>query len=99
MISLQELTTKRERLATLLGGLRPDGFAEFSQLIESANEVCSTDPDKAEGLRRRAEKMEAQVESSAKTALALRDQIRAKMLQFAEEGMDRYDKTFKELSR
>jgi hypothetical protein len=99
MISLQELTAKRERLATLLGPLRPDGFAEFSQLIENANKVCSTDPDEAEKLRRRAEKIEAQVESSAKTALALREQVRSKLLQFAEEGMDRYDKALEELSK
>ena len=100
MISLQELTAKRDRLATLLGPiLRPDRFTEFSQLIERANEVCTTDPDKAEKLRLRAEEMEAQVEHFANVALAQRDQIKAKLLQFAEEGMDRYDQALKELSK
>lgn len=70
MISLQELTAKRDRLDSLLGPfLRPDGFAEFSQLIENANKACSTDPDRAEKLRSRAEQMEAQVERSAQAAL------------------------------
>lgn len=100
MISLQELTAKRDQLAALRGPiLRPDGFTEFSQLIGRANEVCSTDPEKAEELRRRAEEMERQVERSAKAALALRDRIRAKMLQLAEEGMGRYDKALKELAK
>jgi len=100
MSTLQELTAKRDLLAERLGPiLRPDGFTEFSQLIGRANEVSSTDPEKAEELRRRAEEMEGQVERATKAALALRDQIRAKLLEFADEGMDRYDNALKELSK
>jgi hypothetical protein len=100
MISLQELTLKRDELSARLGPtLRAAEFPEFAQLVGSANEICSTDPVRAEKLRRRAEEMLPHVERSVENILSIRDQIKAKMLQFSEEGMDRYNEALKELSK
>jgi hypothetical protein len=99
-MSCQELTRKKEELAARLGPrLRADGFAEFSQLVDKACAIESTDDTNSMRLVRRAEEMLPQVERSVENILSIRDQIEAKMLQFADEGMDRYDQALKELAK
>jgi len=100
MISLQELTSKKDELAGRLGpNLRAVEFPEFAQLVGRANEVSSSDPEKAEALRRRAEEMLPQVVRSVDNVLSIRDQIKAKMLRFGDEGMDQYNEALRELSK
>jgi hypothetical protein len=100
LMSIQELIARKNELAARLGPrLRPDGFSEFSQLIESADEVRCTEPDKAERLRRCAEKMHPRVERAVEVALSLREQIRQKLLEFGGEAMDRYDEALRELAK
>jgi predicted transglutaminase-like cysteine proteinase len=98
--SYQELAQKKEELAARLGPiLRPDGFAEFSQLVEKACELRDTDRANAERLYRRAAEMLPQVERSVENALCIRDQIKAKMLKIANEVMDEYDEALRELAK
>jgi hypothetical protein len=98
--SCQELARKKEELATRLGPrLRGDGFAEFSQLVEKACALQDTDEANSQRLSKRAAEMLPQVERSVENILSMRAQIRAKMLKFAEEGMDRYDEALKELAK
>jgi hypothetical protein len=100
MISYQELAQKKEELAARLGPrLRPDGFAEFSQYIDKACALRGKDEADSQRLLRKAEAMLPQVETSVEQALALRDQIKTKMLGFADEGMDQYSEALKELSK
>jgi predicted NAD-dependent protein-ADP-ribosyltransferase YbiA (DUF1768 family) len=100
MASYQELARKKEELATRLGPrLRPDGFAEFSQLVEKACELSGTDYSNAQRLFQRAEEMLPQVEKSVERILSLRDQIKAKMMEHADEAMDQYRDALKELSK
>jgi predicted transglutaminase-like cysteine proteinase len=98
--SYQELARKKEELAARLGPtLRPDGFAEFSQLVEKACELRDTDRSNAERLYRRAEEMLPQVEKSVESALSLRDQIKTILMAHADEAMVQYHDALKELSK
>ena len=100
MATCDELARKRDELATRLGPrLRADGFAEFSQLVEKACALQSTDEADSQRLSRRAAEMLPQVERAVDNILSKRDQIRAKMLEYAEEGMDRYAEALKELAK
>jgi predicted transglutaminase-like cysteine proteinase len=99
-VSCQELARKKEELATRLGPrLHPDGFAEFSQLVDKACTLQDTDQANSLRLVQKAAEMLPQVERSVENALSIRDQIRAKMLEYAEEGMDRYTEALKELAK
>ena len=87
-------------MATQLGPrLRADGFAEFSQLVEEACALRDSDAANSRRLLKRAEEMLPQVERSVQNILSLREQIRAKMLKFADEGMEKYSEALKELSK
>ncbi len=99
-VSCQELARKKEEWATRLGPrLHPDGFAEFSQFVDKACALQNTDEANSHRLAHKAAEMLPQVERSVENALSIRDQIRAKMLEFAEEGMDRYEEALKELAK
>jgi predicted transglutaminase-like cysteine proteinase len=98
--SCQELARKKEELATRLGPrLHPDGFAEFSQLVEKACALQDTDAANSQRLSRRATEMLPQVERSVENILSIRDQINAKMLKIADEVMDEYDEALRELAK
>ena len=99
-VSCQELARKKEELATRLGPrLHPDGFAEFSQLVDKACTLHNTDEANSHRLAQKAAEMLPQVERSVENALSIRDQIRAKMLKYAREGMQEYHEALKELSK
>jgi hypothetical protein len=96
----QKLARKKEELSARLGpGLRADGFAEFSQLVERACALQDTDEANSQRLSRKAAELLPQVERSVENILSIRDQIKAKTLKFADEGMDRYDEALKELAK
>ena len=100
IVLYQELAQKRQELEARLGPrLRPDGFAEFSQLVEKACEQRAIDSSNAERLIKRAQEMLPQVEKSVEGILSLRDQIKAKMMAHAHEGMDQYSEALRELSK
>jgi hypothetical protein len=100
MISFQELAQKKEELAARLGPrLHADGFAEFSQYIERACALRDRDEADSQRLLRKAEAMLPQVERSVENILCIREQIKAKMLKYADEGMDQYSEALKELSK
>jgi predicted transglutaminase-like cysteine proteinase len=99
-VSCQELARKKEELATRLGPrLHPDGFAEFSQLVDKACALHKTDKAHSHRLAQKAAEMLPQVERSVENAISIRDQIRAKMLEYAREGMQEYHEALKELSK
>jgi hypothetical protein len=99
-LSCEELARRKEELATRLGpGLRAAGFTEFSQLVEEACSLRDNDATNSRRLLRQAEEMLPQVERSVENVLSIREQIKAKMLKFADEGMDQYSEALKELSR
>lgn len=99
-LSCQELARKKDELATRLGPrIRPDGFTEFCQFVEKACALEAIDQAESQRLLARAEQMRPQVEKSVETALSLRDQIKAKMLEYAEEGMNQYNEALKELAK
>jgi hypothetical protein len=100
MLSCEELARKEGRAGTRLGPrLRADGCAEFSQLVEKAGALRDSDAANSQRLLRRAEEMLPQVERSVQNILSVREQITAKMLKFADEGMDQYSEALKELSK
>ena len=99
-MSCQELARKKEELATRLGPrLHPDGFAEFSQYVDKACTLQNTDEANSRRLVQEATEMLPRVERAVEDALSLRDQIRAKMLEHAREGMQEYHDALKELSK
>jgi predicted transglutaminase-like cysteine proteinase len=99
-LSCEELARKREEFATRLGPhLHPDGFAEFSQYVDRACALQKTDEAHSRRLAQKAAEMLPQLERSVEDALAIRDKIRAKMLEYAEEAMDRYDWALRELAK
>ena len=99
-LSCEELARRKEDLAARLGpGLRADDFTEFSQLVEKACALRDSDAADSRKLLQRAEEMLPQVERSVENILSTREQIRAKMLKFADECMDQYSEALKELSK
>lgn len=99
-VSCQELARKKQEWATRLGPrLHPDGFTEFSQFVDNACELHNIDEANSHRLAQKAAEMLPQVERAVENALLIREQIKAKMLKFADEGMDRYDEALKELAK
>jgi hypothetical protein len=99
-LSCEELARRKEDLAARLGpNLRPDGFTEFSQLVEKACALRDSDAANSRSLLQRAEEMLPQVERSVGYILSLREQIKAKMLKIAGEVMDEYDEALRELAK
>jgi hypothetical protein len=100
VVTLQDLARKKEELASRLGpNLRADGFIEFSQLVEKACALQDTDDAGAQRLSKKAAEILPQVERSVENAFLMRAQIRAKMLEYAREGMQEYHEALKELSK
>jgi hypothetical protein len=99
-LSCEELARRKEDLAARLGpNLRPDGFTEFSQLVETACTLRDSDAANSRRLLQRAEEMLPQVERSVENILSTREQIKAKMLKIASEVMDEYDEALRELAK
>ena len=100
ILSCQELARRKEEMAARLGPrLHPDGFAEFSQLVDNAFALQNIGEANSHRLAQRAVELLPQVERAVENTISIRDQIRAKMLKIADEVMDEYDEALRELAK